>query len=222
MHNKNCTVHSSFIKYHNVITAEIIVLHAKRTITFPETRSAFARESRQEDLTRMSSYPVAELQRKLTTTWSDITSMRTCSCWRWATRGSIRTANAIIRARRVILAIRVILPPDTTSLSSNYHRRPRIYRIHPSPIPRMHTCMFTTTVTRESETDKKCLCKCATQAWRGLVHSGWRISNILRWIMTIAESSSEFSRATLKILVWFSRWRACQERSSREIQGAAC
>lgn len=71
-------------------------------------------------------------------------------------------------------------------------------------------------------TDKKCLCKCATQAWRGLVHSGWRISNILRWIMTIAESSSEFSRATLKILVWFSRWRARQERSSREIQGATC
>lgn len=150
-HNKNCTAHSSFIKYHNIIMAEIIVLHAKRTITFPETRSAFACESRQEDLTRMSSYPVAELQRKLTTTWSDITSMRTCSCWRWATRGSIRTANAIIRARRVILAIRVILPPDTTSLSSKYHRRPRIYRIHPSPIPRMHTCMFTTTATRESE-----------------------------------------------------------------------
>lgn len=141
-----------------------------RTITFSGMRSAaFVRESRREDLTRMSPYPVAELQRKLTTTWSDITSTRTCSCWKWATRGSIRTANATIRARRVILAIRAILPPDTTSLSSNYPRRLYIYRTHPLPIRRMHTCTFTTTVTREPERTRKRLCKYATQAWRELV-----------------------------------------------------
>lgn len=125
-----------------------------RTITFSGTRfAAFIRELNREDLTRISSYPVAELQRKLTMTWFDITSTRTCFCWRWATRGSIRTANAIrtIRVRRVILAIRVILPPDMTSLSSNYLHRLHIYHTHPSPIPHMHMCIFTTTVTREPE-----------------------------------------------------------------------
>lgn len=103
--------------------------------------------------TRISFYHVAELQRELTTTWFDITSTRTCSCWRWAIRGSIRIANATrIQDRRVILAIRVILPPDTTSLSSNYHHHHRIYRIHPLPIQRMHTCtLSTTTAIRESK-----------------------------------------------------------------------
>lgn len=128
-------------------------MQVERSSVFGTRSVASARAGRAKNLTRTSSYPVAELQRKLTTTWFDITSTRICSCWRWATRGSILTANAIrtIRARRVILAIRVILPPDTTSLSLNYPHRHRICRIHPLPIPRMHTCTFTTTVTREPD-----------------------------------------------------------------------
>lgn len=124
-----------------------------RTITFLVSNEIHRFRSHWDDLTRVSPYPVAELQRKLTTTWFDITLTRTCSCWRWATRESIRTTSAtrIIRVRQVIQAIRVILPQDTTSLSSNYPHRHRIYRIHPLPIPRMHTCTFTTTVTREPE-----------------------------------------------------------------------
>lgn len=106
------------------------------------------------DLTRASPYPVAELQRKLTTIWSDITSTRTCSCWRWATRGSIRIQAASVtrttRARRAIPMIREILPlrPDTTSPSSSY---PILHhcRTHPSPTPHTHTPTFTTIATPE-------------------------------------------------------------------------
>lgn len=136
------------------------------------------------NLTRGSPYPVAELQRKLTTIWSDITSTRTCSCWRSATRGSIRILAAnVIRTRRAIPVIRAILPlrPDTTSPSSSYlilHH----CRTHPSPTPRMHTLTFTTIVTREPNQRRKKSTfdrvNIYRLSWRGLVIWTKRISKI--------------------------------------------
>lgn len=112
--------------------------------------------SRQDDLTTtVFVYLVTELQRKLMTTWSDITSTRTCSCWRWATRGSTRiqaaTATRTTQVLQATPAIQAILPPqaDTTSPSSSCPHHRHICRIHPSPIPRTHTRMFTITATRE-------------------------------------------------------------------------
>lgn len=59
---------TQFVKHHNIIAAEVTALQFERSLVLGTRSVAFDRESRRRDLTRMSPYPVAELQRKLTTT----------------------------------------------------------------------------------------------------------------------------------------------------------